>query len=326
MSEHKPLTDADLAEIRAANLTRYRLYEILGGDASAAVDIARLLGEVERLNRELAGQREAREAAWRNQRAVNHRLAEVLDALQAAMPDVPADLGLADRVRRLAAQRGDLWAEVERLPAALQDQQKASEAKIDELLGRAVRASGEWEDELAQAQAESLPALQADIADWADATFPSHYRDGVPNPGAPYKHLTVNDKGEVWELGRAIVDYTTDPMPEHRQQVATELADCLHLLASIAHLCGIDLLAATRAKLAENKARRWGKPDSDGVVEHVREESGQLPSPKGDGLSLPSAAIRCEPLWRQRAELRGPLTEPHPGSEPAEPGCRAGEC
>jgi dCMP deaminase len=34
---------------------------------------------------------------------------------------------------------------------------------------------------------------------------------------------------------------------------------------------GVDILDETERKLAINKAREWGKPDAEGVIEHVRE-------------------------------------------------------
>lgn len=53
---------------------------------------------------------------------------------------------------------------------------------------------------------------------------------------------------------------------------AQEMADVLFLLAGLADGEGVDLAAAVRTKLAINKAREWGKPDAQGVVEHVRSD------------------------------------------------------
>lgn len=105
--------------------------------------------------------------------------------------------------------------------------------------------------------------LQQDYGDWANKQFPSHFKeDRTPNPSAPYAHLCDPIKGEVWELGRALKS------GEH-QKIAMELADCLLLLYSIAHLCGVDLEKAAEYKFMVNRNRRWGEPDRDGIVEHL---------------------------------------------------------
>src|SRR5690242_18578343 len=49
-----------------------------------------------------------------------------------------------------------------------------------------------------------------------------------------------------------------------------ELADCFLLLVGVAHLSNIDLEAAAIEKLEINKAREWGEPDAEGVVEHIK--------------------------------------------------------
>lgn len=49
-----------------------------------------------------------------------------------------------------------------------------------------------------------------------------------------------------------------------------EAADCLILLFQHAHLCGYDLMIETFKKFDINKKRQWGKPDKDGVIEHIK--------------------------------------------------------
>ena len=51
---------------------------------------------------------------------------------------------------------------------------------------------------------------------------------------------------------------------------AEEMADVFLLLIHLADGEGVNLLEAGAAKLKKNQARKWGKPDSEGVVEHVR--------------------------------------------------------
>lgn len=102
---------------------------------------------------------------------------------------------------------------------------------------------------------DSLQSIDLDVAtalnsamDWARATFPDS------TPEAKFAHL----KKELIELEGNLGD-------------AHEIADCVILLAGIADLQGIDLGEAIAAKLEILKDRSWGKPDSEGVIEHIRE-------------------------------------------------------
>lgn len=55
---------------------------------------------------------------------------------------------------------------------------------------------------------------------------------------------------------------------------AEEYADCFLLLYGSAMAYGMsyeDILYAIEAKFNKNKARKWGKPDENGVVEHIKE-------------------------------------------------------
>ena len=59
-----------------------------------------------------------------------------------------------------------------------------------------------------------------------------------------------------------------------------EIADCFMLLLDSAHHVGIthnEILQATKEKLEINKKRKWGNPDENGVVEHIK--SFQPPEP-----------------------------------------------
>jgi len=96
-----------------------------------------------------------------------------------------------------------------------------------------------------------IQQLQDDIADWSDATFGSNR-----SPAAPLHHLAK----EVQELIAAPVD-------------RMEYADCLTLLLDAYRMAGgstDELVEACYEKLEINRRRKWGTPDKNGVVEHIR--------------------------------------------------------
>jgi hypothetical protein len=101
-----------------------------------------------------------------------------------------------------------------------------------------------------------LARLQKEAGRWSDQTFGKQsIYDEDAGVGA-INHL----RKEVGEL--------LDEMDD-----ITEWADCLMLLLDGARRRGIDIDAivdATWDKLEVNRQRKWGKPDADGVVEHVR--------------------------------------------------------
>lgn len=99
-----------------------------------------------------------------------------------------------------------------------------------------------------EAGAGGLDALAIEINEWAAVTFP------VRTAASVAEHL----RREAHELAEAPLD------PE-------EMADVFILLANLWKFTGVDLPCAVAAKLAKNRARKWGKPDAQGVVEHVRE-------------------------------------------------------
>ena len=96
-----------------------------------------------------------------------------------------------------------------------------------------------------------MELLQLEIGDWQDATFPKS------TALSTLSHLAK----EVLELNYAMLA---------GEPVAEELADCQHLLFGIANKCGLNLYEETIKKFEINKKRKWGKPDADGVVEHIR--------------------------------------------------------
>ena len=120
---------------------------------------------------------------------------------------------------------------------------------------------------------KQLQDLMNDISAWSDVTF----GDGQRNPAIVY-HL----KKEVDELIQAL-DYThaigvdesvgAGEFGRQLSKTKMEYADCFMLLLDSAHHFGLtaeNLLELTREKLEINKKREWGKPDANGVVEHIK--------------------------------------------------------
>ena len=118
-----------------------------------------------------------------------------------------------------------------------------------------------------------LQKLMNDIAEWSDATFGISQR----NPAIAY-HL----KKEIDELIEALKERErirhddSIGIGEYSRIVTNldmEFADCFMLLldsASHAGLSAHTLINVTLHKLAINKNRKWGKPDKNGVIEHIK--------------------------------------------------------
>lgn len=104
-----------------------------------------------------------------------------------------------------------------------------------------------------------MQELFNEIVIWQDATFPKS------NALSKYHHLF----DEVIELGN-VLDYESENNCIVIED--TELADCIILLFGIAHKRGMsfsDLQSIIELKMEVNKKRKWGKPDENGVVNHV---------------------------------------------------------
>lgn len=93
-----------------------------------------------------------------------------------------------------------------------------------------------------------LDIFQRAVGEWADKNFPH---------SSP-KTITAHLSDEVGEL---IAD-PSDP---------SEAADAVLLLLHLAHKQGYSLLEVARAKHDRNLRRKWGSPDSRGVVRHTEE-------------------------------------------------------
>lgn len=106
--------------------------------------------------------------------------------------------------------------------------------------------------------------LQISIGNWQKDTFKQATVHGLLN------HL----RREVDELEQVLNDYIS--ITSKNINVATdlknELADIVILTVALADLVAVDLEKAVVAKMVINKTRKWNKPDSQGVVEHVKEK------------------------------------------------------
>lgn len=94
----------------------------------------------------------------------------------------------------------------------------------------------------------AIATLLDDFRAWALATFPQS------TPASCAAHLLRE--------ARELCDSPTDP---------GEIADCVFLAVDTAQRAGLDLYALLSDKLAQIKAREWGLPDAEGVVEHLRD-------------------------------------------------------
>lgn len=101
-----------------------------------------------------------------------------------------------------------------------------------------------------------LDRFQREVGEWADGVFDKSSKHSV------VAHL----RREVEEL--AARAHLGPPWEE-----AEEAADCFLLLLHFAHKMGFSLIDAATEKFAENRTRKWGAPDTEGVVEHIREET-----------------------------------------------------
>lgn len=118
---------------------------------------------------------------------------------------------------------------------------------------------------------EKLQNLMNNIRTWSDGQFGE-----LRPPTTMLNHL----KKEVPELIEAIKDYqknnsafSSNPN-DYLSKVFFEYADCFMLLLDSASHFGITadaLMNYTEHKLEINKNRKWGEPDENGVVEHIKE-------------------------------------------------------
>lgn len=107
------------------------------------------------------------------------------------------------------------------------------------------------------------------VIKWQDSTFLEGNMYGVMN------HLDREYK-EFKEVADLFVDDHFRHLPlacqwDARENLGKEMADMVLLIISAASHCDIDLNKAVWEKLEINKKRKWGKPDAEGVVSHIKE-------------------------------------------------------
>lgn len=116
---------------------------------------------------------------------------------------------------------------------------------------------------LKQKKADKLQALMDDISAWADATFGAE-RKTV----APLHHLKKEAAEAIEAIERA--------EPNRSTAGVLELADCFILVLNACALYGLtasEVIRAANYKLETCKKRKWGEPDENGVVEHIRDQA-----------------------------------------------------
>jgi NTP pyrophosphatase (non-canonical NTP hydrolase) len=93
-----------------------------------------------------------------------------------------------------------------------------------------------------------------EITSWQDKTFPD----------ATMQSKIAHLKKELEEV--------LDP-DNSFAALRLEFADCFFLLFGAAHKAGmdyVDIIGAISHKFERNKNRKWGQPDKDGIVEHLK--------------------------------------------------------
>lgn len=140
-------------------------------------------------------------------------------------------------------------------------------------------------------QEHPIEVLWREESEFSQTTFGA---DNVRGPLGPLNHLAK----EVKET----IEHPSDPM---------EYADCVLLILDAARRAGFtlkQLLDTCHKKLEINKARKWGDPGEDGVVQHIREP---LPVPS-DQPAVAGGVF----LYDGGPQTEQPTPHPTEGQEP----------
>ena len=119
---------------------------------------------------------------------------------------------------------------------------------------------------------ERLQALMNEISEWSDEQF----NEGVFNHerSLPIAHHLKKESEELIEaLSIFFSNRKTDDFSIKIENIGEELADVFMLILDCATHMGYDsddLVTAAFNKLEVNRGRKWGKPDKNGVVEHIK--------------------------------------------------------
>jgi len=102
-----------------------------------------------------------------------------------------------------------------------------------------------------------------EISAWQKETF------GQATPLSKLAHLLE----EIVELKDELINEKEHPTSTNFNKVRMEFADCFFLIFGSAAAYGFshqNICDAIQEKFEINKARKWGKPDENGVVKHVQ--------------------------------------------------------
>lgn len=207
----------------------------------------------------------------------NGNLYDGLIALERALNENPAFT--AETIKLLAAAaRADQRDHLDQFGTELNEMSPGLEKAFTELEqavgGRIVHINmnGHNEPKEPATTAADLQEYVNELAKWSNKTFGAAQR----NPAIAH-HL----KKEVDELIESLEVFQKDnnlrtPIQEANgffKSVCYEYADCFMLLLDSAQHFGLSverLMYYARKKLEINKARKWGKPDKNGVVDHLK--------------------------------------------------------
>ena len=110
---------------------------------------------------------------------------------------------------------------------------------------------------------EKLQNLMNEIQQWSDDTFDN---------GEFNKKRSISISHHLLKESKELTEALTETF-ENKEHVKEEIIDCLTLILDTSAHYGIDaseLIDGCYEKLEINKNREWGKPDENGVVEHIR--------------------------------------------------------
>ena len=112
----------------------------------------------------------------------------------------------------------------------------------------------------AEADTDDVQEFMNDVHKWADDTFGKE-RTAL----APLHHLKKEVDEAISEMKKGFPGLAMK-----------EIADCFILILNTTSKYGYtfeQLLTEAKNKMIINKARKWGKPDTNGVVEHIQAEA-----------------------------------------------------
>jgi len=113
--------------------------------------------------------------------------------------------------------------------------------------------------------------LQDSIGKWGDETF-GHSGNPIGSSQGIYHHMDKEFSELAEAIDEAIVQSANEKKPFgkcDKDHIAEECADIFILMCSLAHVNGFSIREAVGCKMAINRSREWGKPDKDGVIEHI---------------------------------------------------------